>query len=355
MNYSTPESKPEKRLWLIDLLKPFSMISIVVFHFNEFIFEGDFHPLRAKTIFFNHVTYFSEYTSFSGQTIVSIASFLFGLRGFSPAGKDLVKLLGLFLVGYAVINMAYYNAEAFTKFYWDIYPFLFVACLTLLLIKDSRLLVGLCTVLGALLLIYPYQPWSQMEGEVLLTREVLWGYCTKSFTSSWPLFPWIGLVWLFFGLGRFIHWSKELRQRLSVMGRREGLLLGVLFAASLPFYCYFEGVPYGSSLYCAILQAPALTAWSYMFFIALVFRLAFVESVNRFCETNKILQIVLQSAWVKFFGPSYIFHILVLGVLAPFQTVIESSPWLFDGALLTVFLSVEGFGLTLNHLKSKKV
>jgi uncharacterized membrane protein len=354
MNSSTPDVSSKERLLLLDIFKAFSMISIIVFHFNEFIFDFEFYPLRAETYFFNYVAYLSEYTAFSGQSIVAIFSFLFGLNGFSTSPKKFAKLLGLFAVGYVVINVSYYNTEALSTFYWDIYPFLLVSYISLTIIKENRLAILATALSGLAMLVFPYQPLSKTAGDSDLFREILYGMCNEQNQSSWPLFPWIGLVWVFFGLGRFINFNEALRLRLKRLNKAEMLVYGSVFLGTLPFFKYFGGTPYGKSLYCNVLQAPLLSTWAYLIFILLVIRMAFVAKVNHFCHALSVLRVCSNSTWAKYFGPTYIFHVLVLGILGNYSAILEHNPIYYDLALFGMFLGVEWFGLTLSYWEKPK-
>lgn len=351
-NSTILELKSEKkRLYLLDLFKLFSIISIVFFHFNEFLFDTDYHPLRPFTIIYRFVGVFCEYTSFSGQSIVSVFAFLVGFRFTKTFGrKQIWYFLGLFAFGYLIVNWGYYGEAAFAKFYWDIYPFLGISFLSLLLILANSRAIRLSMIVGLFLLIYPYQQFSLNSTDYSPWREIVFGYCNADLKSSWPLVPWIGLVWLFGGFGFYAQRNDIYDRYLVKMNNLEKGIWLLVVAGTFMNYRYFANAPYGDSLYCFVLQAPHLTVLAYMTLIALVLRLSFLDNVNKYCVENKILSFLLRSSWCRNFGLAYLVHLVMLIILGTIRSFVVSSPVIFDLAIILVFVGVEVIVPTLNKI-----
>lgn len=342
-----------KRLLLLDLVKVFSMISIVIFHFNEFIFDAEYNPLRNETLFFRYSAYFAEFTSFGGQTIVSVVTFLFGFSQPKLSVKKYLKLMVILLIGYVIVGWSYYGGDAFKEFYWDIYPFHIVVFATLILFNYFEKLIPIASIAGAIMLLLPFQKWSTAVGGRNLTREILVGICNSVYKSSWPLLPWIGLAWMFYGIGSWLRRNPQHVARWATLSRAEGV-----FSCSVIVWCCFcfrtlFGLPYGEGLYCYILQLPHYVTWSYILFIGVLIRLSFVRAVDSTISQQPVLRTLAKSAWAKYLGYSYLLQMILLGLWGNFEKQVTTNPVLFDIALLSIFIMVEWLGITINFMTNR--
>ena len=99
-------STPKDRVLLLDFLKFFFIIPIVIFHTNESIFGSNIPPILENTWLYKYILNFAEMFSFSGQSIVALFCFLIGYRELKM--EFFRRLFLILILGYLFVFYVYF-------------------------------------------------------------------------------------------------------------------------------------------------------------------------------------------------------------------------------------------------------
>lgn len=292
----------------INLVKLVALVSILVLHANEFIFYTDIHPIPS--VIYNVFLLFARCHVISGQVLVFIIYFLFGLK--NKGNKSLVKISLFALLGQAVLTLIFMTEGQ--KFEWDIY--LFIAASNLLLILFTAVREYLASLVFAFFIL-----WIPAEFFEFPQPEI------------WPLVPWFFLASFAFSAGRIVSLN------LSTLEKFKTWEWGVWMACALlsfPFLGAYFHTPIGPNYYrFALYQKPWIfwaNFWPYLFLI----RLSFLSSIQTWFESLSVIKALSQLHWCRFMGQLYLMSVILLGIAASQSDFFLRHPLWFDVFFISV-------------------
>ncbi len=287
----------------IDLLRTLSFFCITTYHsYATFIFVP-YNPADWAGTPMPLIDALPRAFPFSGFTIVAIYAFLSGLRNRPlPLKRPLIAVIP----GLLLLMLIYSDFDRWEIFWeWDIYHYLLVSLLSLLLLSRTKALAYAFGALGGVLLLFPLWNWIPASSLPLPLAHALVGICDSDGRGGWFLLPWIGFPWLFFALGRF--WN-----RLPSVSYRElffwapPLLLGTLTWGS-----YF-GVDIGPGFYCFMFRQPPYVFWGHFLWITFVLRLSATPGAQAFLERFAFLRWLSGLRINRHFGLAYLLQLFWL-------------------------------------------
>lgn len=305
-----------ERLLLIDCLKIMTLLAIAILHVNEFVFYKDIFPLGNTSPIWFFFSYYARVFTLGGQILVSIIYLLFGYSGKS---KKSLLLIALFAsLGQLCLTLV------FQTFEWDIYAFLAITNILLLLpfFYQSNKFVML---LSFFILFLSPSFLQDITPDTFLF-VILTGKMTGYNSGSWPLLPWFFLALLSYQLGLRL----KARNFLAFTYKAEYLIWPVLFIFSMPFFGFYYWVPIGPNYYQFSFGQPQHIFWSNFLIFVLIMRLAFLNSVQAGIKQSKFVNWIANLCWVRHLGITYLLSIIYLGIGMNFSEYFERSPWLFD-------------------------
>ncbi len=317
--------------WIgLDIIRFIAIICVVYYHAYEILYDKDIVPFPAPFLKIMKVLTISIFT------IIILLSFLYGLKPFSKKrGKRLFFLLPL---GFIALFFTQ-GDKPFITFYtnWDIFLFLSVGILSLYFLQKCPKLILPFSVIGFILLWLPIWNWfPQVQPGLELMWEnfskgrsfpnqfglknMLIGYCVKGqHGGAFPIFPWIGLMWLCYGLG---VWVKKRVGLMAKWRKKEIFIWLFLFIIAFPQWGGYYHIPMGAGFYCFMLRQSPLVFWSHFIVILFFIRLSLISSVNAYLSQFKIARGLKALAWTRAFGICYVTHFIFIGlytVLIPVQ------------------------------------
>jgi hypothetical protein len=346
-------TQKSNHLYLLDLLRTLSMLAIITFHANEFIFFTPEFPAQINSYAYLLLENYSRLIPFSGQTIVALTFFLWGWR--KKAFSRVIPFFFVFLIGHLLVTLNFYQANyALNNLEWDIYPFLMVSFCVLSLTRKLTLPVKkvLCALSFTFLLVPP--DLIKVDSSLNLFDGMLWSTCFMGGSGAWPLFPWLSLPLLFYH-GAEIAWTyQEKLKRISPPELFIWLLL-LLGAVSSILFIYplsLFHVNIGAKFYCDIFTLGPLEYWSYFFFPVVIGRLSLVERINSKCSRMKFFHLLKSLKWNSAFGMTYILHIVVLFIGSQWDASYYQNHWFYDLFFLSVIIVPEVLSRSILFLKS---
>lgn len=180
-----------ERFLLIDVLKILVLIAITVLHTNEFVFYKDIFPLGISSPVWYAFSFYARFFIIGGQILVSIIYLLFGYTGKSK--RSLLLIAGFASIGQLCL------AAVFQAFEWDIYIFLAVTNIFLLVPFFYRPNIYIL-IFSFLFLLIPPALFQSITPDTPLW-VILTGKMSDYNSGSWPLIPWFFLSLLFYQLG----------------------------------------------------------------------------------------------------------------------------------------------------------
>jgi len=292
----------------INLVKLIALVSILVLHANEFIFYTDIHPIPS--VIYNVFLLFARCHVISGQVLVFIIYFLFGLK--NKSNKSLVKISLFALLGQLVLTLIFMSEGQ--KFEWDIYLFIAASNLLLILLSSVR----------------------QRFAFLIFSFFILWvpaEFFTFPQPEIWPLVPWFFLASIAFTAGGLV--SKNFISLEKFKTWEWGVWLAMA-ALSLPFLGAYFHTPIGPNYYrFALYQKPWVfwaNFWPYLFLI----RLSFLSSIQTWLESLSLIRALSQLHWCRFMGQLYLMSVILLGIAATQSDFFLQHPFWFDVFFVSV-------------------
>ena len=334
--------KDTGRLYLLDILKLMTLVSIAILHANEFIFYEDVFPLgtKAPVYYFSH--YGARFFTIGGQVLVGIIFLLFGLT--QKSQKSLLSISVFAFIGQLILTVVYQAFE------WDIYIYLSV---TTLLIALTPFFYRRTSVLIPLSFLMMWIPPGLIQEYAPDTSffHVLTGKLTDNYTGSWPLMPQFFLALLFYQVGLYM---RERRSQFNEMKRNEIILWSVLFVLSLPFLGAYYMTPIGPHYYEFVFNKPPHIFWANFLPFVFMMRLSFLTSIQEKLAQSGLVKKISQLSWNRDLGITYLISIIYLGIGMYFRDYFYQSPLSFDLYLIALMPVSEFLArLTKAMLKSK--
>lgn len=329
-----------KRYYGIDLLRGLGFISIVVFHFHYFVFyEDTFTPSVLFPVFWKPLEVLARSLSFSGHIIIFLSSVLYGMRDASKSPKKILWFTG---IGALIFNaLSFFAGSAF--FYWDIYHLLFVGfAVGLVLLRWVPNGKTLLMISGFGILCTTPWRWDWLHSAYPLLTSALIGDC-ESRAADWPLFPWVGLIFLGLGLGRWI----SRRNPGHTIGKKEAVGWSIVLGASVPFLGIYYPHPVGDGFVCFNLRQEPYVFLSHMVWIGFFLRLSLLEKVNALLRSNSLIHWFSSLKISTHFGFVYLIQYILVylfGELA--QQPLKENPSLYAASFIFILAGSE-FGARL--------
>lgn len=316
-------------LYGLDIIRLIATINIINYHAYEALFYEDILPYEI-----GFVSIINRSFSISVFIIITLLSFLYG---FKPLSKNRWKKLVVLLPLGCFVLLITQGDEPFTDLYmdWDIFGFLIVSILSLYFLKKLKLIMP-AALIGFILLCIPIWEWFPLEGSYL--KNIFIGNCIEGKPgNTFPLFPWIGLIWFGYGLG---VWTKNKGLNyLSKWKNKEIIIWLLLFVIAYPQWGAYYHTPVGPGFFCFMLRQSPLIFWSHFIVILFFIRLALISNINTYLSQWKAYNRIRSLAWTRFFGVCYITHFIFIGLYQKLTTYISSETYL-------VICTLQAFVLT---------
>lgn len=316
-------------LYGLDIIKFIAIINIINYHMYEALFYEDRPPFEESL-----VETINRAFSISIFVIITLLSFLYGFK--SPSKKRWKKLLILLPLGCVVLLLTQGDVPL-TDLYtdWDIFGFLIISILSLYFLNKLKLIMP-AAFIGFILLSIPLWEWFPHEGSYL--KNIFIGNCIKDKPgNAFPLFPWIGLIWLCYGLG---VWTKDKGLKyLSKWQKKEIIIWCVLLIIASPQWGAYYHTPIGPGFYCFMLRQAPIIFWSHFIVILLLIRLSLIHNINHFLSQIKICHGLHSLAWIRSFGICYITHFIFIALYQILLPIKTSETHVFMGTVQAFILT----------------
>ncbi len=322
----------------IDLIRFICILAIVGFHFLDMVY---YEPDIPAYLSFSYFKYFSDYYMrfliFAGIAIVALTTFLYGYS--KSNDHKWKKLLVLFLIGHIVLAFGWGDQVFKFNLEWDIFSFLFVSFGTLYVVRNSQKMMVMLAVIGAILLSISVWEYSTVVFTKLnlprYFQDALLGACDSTGQGMWPIFPWIGLTWLCFYLGKVMNVHSAKIKKLELAAWFFILLFTMQHISD-----YFHA-PYAENFACFVHRRSAAAFWSQFIWLSFLVRLSLDSRLNEFLGQFRVLRWVSQLQWSVNFGRSYLYHLIVIAALSTIDFWIAKETWRFELVFITIFIVVE--------------
>ena len=327
MGLSSSILEKGKHLHVVNLIKALSLLAIVIFHANEFIFYKDDYPFEKGPFLYSILFSFAKLIPFSGHSLVTTVFFLWGYHQFTL--KRLLRNIPILLLGQMVLMLSFFENNRLSL-EWDIYGFLAVAILLLPLLErcSLRALLLASTTFVVATFVSPPNFLNEMPISFLLV-----GDCHKGGSGAWPLYPWIGLLPFGYTLGRLVHshvWSWK----------KYGMV--ILFLSWTPFFWgSLSPIPMGPNYYCFAFYAPPLKFWAHFLGVPCLLLLSKNEKLQNFLDKITLIKFLSRSRWNQRLGMCYLIQISIFAMASFFRSTFEKNPLFFEVFFLLIFPLVE--------------
>lgn len=327
-----------KRFYLIDILRIPILFTIVWFHTYNFLYAEEYNATIWQSTWSHYLIYFMRFFSHGGQWILSISCFLIGYKKLDE--KHLITYLTVFFIGIATLTVGQSDQflETFT-FEWDIYHFLFINFLIILVIQRMHLPNHLLAIIGSVVLFIPFWKFDFLFDNHSLLKKVLIGDFTASGEGGWALLPWSGLTLLYYSIGNALR-KQQLDWHSTPLLRKIFALL-ILFLVSSSSQIYFYPCPIGPGYYEHQFKPPFFALVGVNLFLIIILQLSAIERLNETLAKNKFVHIISNLNWNRSLASTYLIHLFSLFCFAwllPFNSADKNFNFeLFD------FVSIGGF------------
>ena len=301
----TVDSSEARRWFGIDVVRLASFIAILDLHFTSRMSDS-FHDPYPNHLGWYVLAQYARVLAFSGFTMVFIFSALTGVRGKSL--ETMKRPLSIILLGWVVFiifEIAFDHAPLFLL--WDVYPLLGLGIWTSLLFcqgnpKRGRILAAF----GFLFLCIPFWKMQFLSRLPFMVAPAIVGLCDKDL-ADWPILPWIGLIWLGYGIGLSIRHTQQFALR-----RLEMSIWALLLASSLPFVGRFTHTDIGGGFSCFIYRQGPWHFFLNMLWPIFFMRVSLDPKVQGVLETIPLVRWISSLKLSKQFGPAFLLHQLLI-------------------------------------------
>ncbi|OQW51583.1 MAG: hypothetical protein A4S09_10165 [Proteobacteria bacterium SG_bin7] len=306
---------------------------IIWYHGHETIFQTQDFNFTVDDNFSALLLPLCRLFCLSGIAAITISAFLIGFtQKHLPRRIIIYSAVGMLLVGFT-------QGGFFQSYFleWDVYQFIFFSFITLVPISRSKTLMKIGLGIGTLTMFFNWWEISALQELPLLLQHVLIGVCDHV-RAGWPLLPWLGLIWMYYGFG---FYSKEKIDYLPRWNKIEWFFWVPLGLWCAQYIGAYYNVKFNSEFYCYIFRQGMEIFWGNWFWLTLFLRLAFLDSVNNYLAQIKFVRWLSRLHWNQHFGRVYLiqfFWLALFGTLAPY---IRQHPRLFDFYLIAVVLMAE--------------
>lgn len=299
----------KERIYGLDLIRLIAFPAIVIYHFSwVFWFEPpDPYPLPLRIL-----ELYARFFSFSGFIVVFLSSFLIG---FKSGEYKKHSWLPFFLLGaWFIFCFLTYLKEGDSNIDWDIYPLLLVGIVSgRLLLKQTRFSQNAFLVFSLFLLLFPVWEFQNSFNLPPYLGRTLFGQCPEDY-SDWPIFPWVGLMWL--GMIGGSRMREGMQKGWDFGFRKWEYPLGIfLFAYFWQFKGAYFSVKLGDAWACFTFRQSPLIFWAHMLFWMALIRISFEPRVQNALKQNRYVLALSNLRISRYFFLSYILHYIIFFTL----------------------------------------
>lgn len=333
---------------LLDVLKLLVLFSIQSLHVYEFIFFKDDIFLEGLSFVFVQAQYIARVFSLGGQILVGIIYFFFALNAKSRFG--LLKISLFALLGQMVLALAFMDEAGYlASLEWDIYAFIAVTNLLLMLIPVQRRGHYLLWIISLIFLWIPPSYWQELfpQGDFF---DILSGRLGPHNSGAWAPLPWFFHSLLFFSLGA---WFRERMDLLRSFQKGEMFFwISALLLSLYNIGAYFW-TPIGPHYYSFNFSRAPWIYWSNFLPFVFWMRVSFLDQVQRPLTKMSLFRWISDLAWTRHVGLTYLLAILYVGLGAQFDETFARVPLSFDLFHLSIMPVVELVARSLLSVKRK--
>ena len=328
------------RYYTFDIIRLISFAAIVWWHYAYAMWAGGVsrNPLASESLLWHSMGQVSLFLAFSGFSVIVLSSFLTGLVG---RKVQQFKFIAFFIVGWALFTLVGRLTYGLWFFEWDIYPFLIISFLSLRVFQFFRsgavLLVA--AGVGCIVSLIPFWRFDFFNTLHPLAKAVLVGSSQGEALGQWPVLPFIGLVWCFYGLGRYLKTEGRLllggaqvrgrpNQSFLPWQRAEFFVWPVVLGAGALCLGAHMGHSIDVYLDAKLYRLPPYQLWGQLLWVVFFMRLGLLQKVQEFLARQSWVQWVGQLQVSKNFWAMYVVHYLVIFLLVyGFRDVVAYSVW----------------------------
>jgi hypothetical protein len=323
--------KNDQRILGLDIIRFLSFIAIAVHHFDsELWYSHDSSPFIETFWYWKTIGTYSKLITFSGQTILFLTSFLIAMT--AKAHEKAIKIVPLMLVAWFIFSLIALGDAPFLLT-WDIFPLIALGfSLVWLCYKYLPSISEYVPFLGFFLLLIPFWKSDYLNSLPLLYKHILVGDCQKDI-ADWPVLPWIGLIFLGYGLG--FH-AKNHFVKLKKIIKKEAWLWGILLIWNPLFWGKYYSITLGDRFACDVLTQEPIVFMAHLLPVAFLMRLSLLDSVQGRLQKNSFCLKLSRLQLNKKFGIAYFVHFIIIDLIVEvFGSSIDKDPL---GSFLSVIL-----------------
>ncbi len=320
------------RIHGLDLIRTLSFIAISQHHFSVKIWNlPAFSPFVNKIFAWRILEAYSRLISFSGHTVLLMSTALIAMtsRSHEKALKMIPILLGLWLVSSAV---DYSDDSLF--FAWDIFPLIAVGLtLAVVFYKYARGPGLLFPFVGFVFLCIPFWKIETLNSLPLFFRQMIVGDCSLDL-SDWPILPWVGLVFLGYGLG---EWIKSLGEKTLSFFKNEKLFWFLLLAWTPFFWGPYYSMVVGNRYSCEAMRQEPIVFFAHILPVMFLMRMSLLNQIRRRLEKSDLMAKISNLEINQNFGIAYFFHFFLIDLYAHIKTdLLLQNPFLAMAAAISL-------------------
>ncbi len=322
------KSENSRRDLGLDLVRFLSFIAIVFHHYHYVMWYTVDIDVSKYFWGWQIIEAYSRSIAFSGHTILFLSAFLIA-RAESTFFKTYKVILWSILGWFIFCLFEWSPNHAF--WFWDIYPLIAAGLMTAVVLKKGTIKwfsksAILLSVLGFFTLWIPFWTWPSLQVQSLFWRSWLIGDCQTDF-ADWPLLPWIGIVWMGYGLGSYAHQYKKENQQnwLKLWGKKEFIFWIPILVLCLPNMNTFYRIQFGPYFSCFSFRQEPWMFWSSFIPVLFVLRLCLLESTQNFLQKFKIVHFISRLKISTHFGVIYLLHYTVVEATKYFKFRVDGA------------------------------
>lgn len=312
-----------ERIYGFDLIRTASFLAIALHHFGTELWNLPvFTPFAEVNFVWTALEVFSRTISFSGHTILFLSTFLIGHT--SKKNEKALKLIPVLIFFWLLSSIIDYVPGGIF-WAWDIFPLIATGLGAIAIVHKVSRWPNLFLILtGFILLCIPFWEFRPMIELPLFLRQILIGDCLNNL-SNWPVLPWIGLVFLGYGIGKAIqNISLKLNEDLSKM---ELLFWPMLLVGCSMYWGPYYRIISGNQFSCNGMRQAPIVFFAHIIPMIFLIRISMINSINNYFSQNAFVQKISNLQINKKFGMAYFCHFLVIDILIYFAGInIAASP-----------------------------